>query len=99
MRLNSSGVDSHELVLDRAHCAAGREAGPVRDAKDVRVDRDRRLAERRVQDDVRGLAADAGQRLERLAIARHLAGMLGDEAAQVVMRFFALLLNRPIVLM
>ena len=70
-----------ELVLDRAHRAAVREARAIRDAEDVRVDRDRRLAERGVQHDVRGLAADAGQRLERVAIARHVAAVLGDELA------------------
>src|SRR5687768_13541805 len=51
---------AHELIFDGAHVDTGRESGPVRDAKYVRVDGDRRFAERRVQDDVRGLAADAG---------------------------------------
>ena len=64
-----------------AHRLARRKAGAVGDAEDVRIDRDRLRAERRVQDDIRGLAADAGQRLERLARSRHLAAVLLDQRA------------------
>ena len=56
-----------ELQFDLERRLAGREPGAVADAEDVRVDRDRRLAERDVEHDVRGLAADARQRFERLA--------------------------------
>ena len=59
--------DLEQMILDVAHVLAGREARAIRDAEDVGVDRDRRLPERRVQDDVRRLAADAGQRFERFA--------------------------------
>ncbi len=94
------GRHAHELVLDGAHVGAGRETDAIGDAEDVRVDRDRRFAERRVQNDVGRLATDARQRLERIAVARHLAAVLAtSSAAQVFMRFLALLLKRPIVLM
>ena len=69
------GHDLDEAVLDFAHVAPGREPGAVRDAEDVRVDGDRRLAEGGVHHDVCGLAADAGQRLERRALARHFAAV------------------------
>jgi len=39
----------------------------------------RRLAEGDVEDDVGGLAADAGQGLERLAVARHMAAVAVDD--------------------
>src|SRR3569832_2403807 len=45
------------------------------------VDRYRRLAEGRVQYHIGGLAADARQGLQRLAIVRHLAAMPIDEDA------------------
>src|SRR6185503_13382412 len=35
---------AHELVLEGAHVRARRDTGPVRDAEDVSVDRDRWLA-------------------------------------------------------
>src|SRR5690606_22096730 len=68
-----------QRVLDVARRLARREVRAVRDAKDVRVDGDRRLAERRVQDHVRRLASDARQLLERFAVARDLAAVLRDE--------------------
>jgi len=52
------------------------EAGAIADAEDMRVDRNRGLTESDVENDVGSLAADAGQCLERLTIARHLAPML-----------------------
>ena len=46
-----------EALLDFDRVAAGREARAVRDAEDMRVDGDRRVAERDVHHDVRRLAA------------------------------------------
>ena len=69
----------HQLVLDGPWRRAGGEAGPVGDAEDVRVDGARLVAENLVQDDVRRLAADAGQRLERGAVVRDLAAVARDE--------------------
>jgi hypothetical protein len=62
------------------------------DAEDVRVHRHRRLAEGDVQHHVGGLAAHAGQGLQRLARARHLAAVLLDQDAaglQQVLRLAA----------
>ena len=47
-----------------------RQSGAIADAEDVGVDRDGRLAEGDVEHHVRGLAADAGQRFERVAVVR-----------------------------
>ena len=71
--------DFLELGLDLIDCLARREAGAVADAEDVRVDRKGLLAERGVEHDVGGLAADAGQLLELFAGARDLAAMLVDQ--------------------
>ena len=68
-----------EGELDIERRLAGGEPGAVRHAEDVGVDGDGRLAEGDVEHDIRGFAADAGQRLERLAGVRHLAAELGDE--------------------
>ena len=73
------GDDLLELRLDLVDILARREAGAVADAEDVRVDRERLLAECRVEDDVGGLAADAGERLKLLAGARDLTIMLLDQ--------------------
>ena len=51
------------LDLDGERCLAGRQAGAVGDAEDVRVDRHRRFAEGDVENDVGGLATDSRQRL------------------------------------
>ena len=71
--------DPIERGLDRERRFAGGEAGAVGHAEDVRVDGDRRLAEGDVEHDVGGFASDPGQRLQRGAVARHLAAMLLDE--------------------
>ena len=71
--------DLHQLHLDVERRLADRQAGAVADAEDVGIDRDGRLAEGDVEHDVGGLAADAGQRFQRLAIVRDLAAVLVDE--------------------
>ena len=53
------GRDLVELELDLQRGLAGREPGAVGDAEDVGVDREGLLAERGVEDDIGGLAADA----------------------------------------
>ncbi|MNC91420.1 hypothetical protein D3C83_76800 [compost metagenome] len=45
----------------------------------MRIDGNRRLAEGNVENDVGGLAADTGQRLQRFARAWNLAAMFGDQ--------------------
>ena len=79
---------------------ARREAGAVGDPEDVGVDREGLLAERGVEHDVGGLAADPGQRLE--LVASRAAPRRRDRRSaprDSAMTFFALVLNRPIVLM
>ena len=62
-RGSAGGTRSQQARFDLERRAARRQPGAVGDAEDVRVHRDRRLAEGDVQHHVGGLAADAGQRL------------------------------------
>jgi len=55
------GDDLLEPGLHFIDILAGGEAGAVAHAEDVGVDRESLLAESRVEDDVGGLAADAGK--------------------------------------
>ena len=73
------GHDLVELLLHVERRLAGRKPGAVADPEDVGVDRDGRLAERDVEHDIGGLAADAGQLLQRLARGRHLAAVIVDQ--------------------
>src|SRR4029077_14732962 len=65
-----------ELHLDLKRRLAGCNAGSVADTEDMGVDCNRRLTKRNVEHDICGLAADARQRLQRLARARDLSAML-----------------------
>ena len=56
--------DLFELGFDLIDVLAGGEAGAVAHSENVGVDGEGFLAERGVEDDVRGLAADAGKFLE-----------------------------------
>ena len=88
------GLGDHlqQAQLDLERRLAGGQIEPVRHAEHVRVDGQGRLAEGDVEHDVGGLAADARQRLQRLALARHLAAVLGRSAARdSAMTFLALL--------
>src|SRR5690349_9754334 len=71
-----------QLLLDLQRILARREVGAIRDAEDMRVDRDRRLPERGIQHHVRRLATDAGQRFQLLARRRHLAAVLLHQDAR-----------------
>ena len=75
----SSGMIRTSPCLDLFRRLAGRQPEPVADAEDVRVDRHRRLAEGHVEHDIGGLAADARQLDQRVAVARHLAAMVADQ--------------------
>ena len=68
-----------ELGLDFVDSLARCEAGAVAHAENMRVDRERLLAEGRVQDDVGGLPADARERLKFFARAGHFAAMPVDQ--------------------
>ena len=52
-----------ELRFDLVDILAGRQTRAIANAKDVRVDGERLLAEGGVEHDVRGLASDSGERL------------------------------------
>ena len=71
----------HELALDFLRRLPGREPGAVGNAKDMRVDRNRRVAEGDVEHHVGGLASDPRQFYQRRMIGRHFASMLVDELA------------------
>jgi len=71
--------DFFEFGLDLVDRISGREAGSVAYAEDVGVDRECFFAERGVQNDVRGLAADSGKLLQLLTSSRHLASVIIDQ--------------------
>ena len=52
-----------QFLLDLDDILARRQAGPVGQPEYVGIDRDCRFAERRIEHNVGGFAADAGQRL------------------------------------
>ena len=68
-----------ELGFDLFGRLAFGETGTVAHAEHVGVDGEGFLAERAIEHDVRGLAADSRQRDERVPVARHLAAVLGDQ--------------------
>ena len=72
----------HQVALDLVRRLALREPQPVGDAEDVGVDGDGRLDAQLVQHHAGGLAPDAGQRLQRLALQRNLAAVLLDQDAR-----------------
>ena len=78
--LEAIGDRALEPLLYFVRIFSGRQAGAIRDAENMRIDGDRGLAEGDVEHHVGRLAADAGQRLERRARARHLAAVLGEQA-------------------
>src|SRR6185437_13045619 len=83
VRMNEkfAGHAAKQRGLDLERGGASGQAGSIGDAKDMRVDGQRRFAERDVQDDVGGLASDARQRLQRFTRSRYLAVVLLDEDA------------------
>ncbi len=76
------GHAPQQRLLDLQHVLARREPGAVGQPEDVSVDRHRRLAEDGVEHHVGGLAADAGQGLERLALGRDLAAVAFEQQAR-----------------
>ena len=71
----------HQGILHCARRGARCDAGAIAEPENVRVHRHGTLAERDVQHDIRGLPPHAGQRLQRLAIARYLTAMVLDQLA------------------
>ena len=73
------GDDLFEPGFHFVDVLAGREAGAVAHSEDVGVDRESLLAESGVEDDIGGLAADAGELLQQFARSRHLAAEAVDQ--------------------
>ena len=72
-RLELRRHDAQQGGLHRLGRLPRRQARPVGDAKDMGVDRDRRLAEGLVQHDIGGLAPDTREGLQRVSRMGHLA--------------------------
>src|SRR3984893_12010003 len=68
-----------QLALDLFRGLARGQTGAIGDAEDMGVDGDGGVTKGDVQDDVCGLAADAGQPGESVMIGRHLAGVLANQ--------------------
>jgi hypothetical protein len=81
VRVQPEGLrhDLFKLQLDLKHILAGRQAGTVADAENVRVDREGLLMKCGVENHVRRLPPDAGQLLELLAGSGDSAPMIADE--------------------
>src|SRR5262245_52493665 len=62
-----------KLRLDFLDGLSGRQMGAIADTEDVPVDGDRRLPERRVEHNVRGLAPDTRQLLQQVTVRRNTA--------------------------
>ncbi len=77
--LEFRGDKLHQFLFDDIDVLAGRDAGAVRYAEDVCIDCDGRFAKCGIQDDVGCLAADARQRFQCRARARHFAAMFGEQ--------------------
>ena len=71
--------DADQSFFHRLRRLAGREAQPVADAENMRVDGHGRLAERHVEHDIGGLAPHARQFRQRVALAGNLAAMVADQ--------------------
>ena len=81
MRVAPEGLrdDLFELGFYLVDGLARSEAGAIADPEYVRVDRERFLAERCVEDDVCSLAADTRKRLQLIAGPRNLAPIVVDQ--------------------
>jgi len=73
------GDDFLELCLDLVDRLSRRQTGAITDSENVSVDRKGLLAESRVENDISGLAADAGQSLQFFASAWNFAAMMVDQ--------------------
>ena len=58
---------------------AARQPSPIGDAEDVRIHGDRGLAERHIEDHIRGLAPDPRKRFQRCTVCGNFAGIALDQ--------------------
>ena len=80
VRVAAEGL-RHDLLepgFDLVDRLAGREPRTVADPEDMRVDRERLLAERRIEDDIGRLAPDPGQFLQFFAGLRDFSAVIAD---------------------
>src|SRR6185436_13193663 len=84
-----------ELLLDFDRVVALGDADAVADAQDVAIDRQARHAERVSEDDVGGLAADAGKLRQRVHVGRHLAAVIVDQRLRHADQRLRLLAEEP----
>src|SRR5580700_10241269 len=82
--------DFQQLHFDVERGLADRQPGAIANAEDVGVDGDGRLAEGDVEHDVGGLAADARQGFQRLAVVRNFAAVFFNELARKTDDIFGL---------
>ena len=75
------GYAAHQGLFHFHDVLAGGQASAVGEAEDVGVDRHHRLAEHGVEHHVGGLAADAGQGFERVAVGRYFAAVAFEQQA------------------
>ena len=68
-----------QFHLDLVGCLSWREAHAIAKPEEMRVDSNGGMPKGDVEHDIGGLAADARQRLQRLAVIRNLAAMLFDQ--------------------
>ena len=80
------GVDSElpryrleQALLDRVRCFPRRQARPVGDSEDMRIDRNSCFAESGVEHNVRGLASYPWERFERFAGSGNFAAVLPNQ--------------------
>ena len=84
-----------EIFFHLARRRAEREAEAMRDAKDVRIDRQRGFVESSRHDDARRLASDARERFEIFALVRHAPAEALDESRAQAMMFLAFMRKKP----
>ena len=70
-----------QFVFDRTNIFARCQPGAIGDTKDVRIHRNGRMAKRRIEYDIRCLAADTRQRFECFARVGYVAVVVIDQDA------------------
>lgn len=89
------GDDLIQLGFDFVDVLSRSETGAIADAEHMRVYRERFLAEGGVENDICGLAPNAGKRLQLLARARNLSAVLADQRLAECNQVFGLGVEQP----
>ena len=91
--------DAQQLFFDLFNSFARCQPGTIAEPENMGVDGDGRVAKRRVEYDISGFSSDAGQRFECGAIIGNVAIVQVEQHAASCDDIFALVRNRPMVLM